>query len=84
MRQDAQAALRCELDRLNDAANPDDQEYFQREFDSFASLFERFLDARGPSVEWEQIKPPAEGMVRLFNILKYNLKGQISKSNFKF
>ena len=63
MRQDAQAALRSELDRLNNNANPEDQDYFANEFNSFANLFERFLQARGPSIEWEQIKPPAEGMV---------------------
>lgn len=65
MRQDAQAALRSELDRLIDNANSEDQDYFSNEFNSFANLFERFLQARGPSIDWDRIKPPAEGMVRV-------------------
>ena len=63
MRQDAQAALRSELDRLIDNADKEDRDYFANEFNSFANLFERFLQERGPSIEWENIRPPAEGMV---------------------
>ena len=70
MRQDAQAALRSELDRLIDNANAEDQSYFSNEFNSFANLFERFLQARGPSVEWDKIKPPAEGMVKKLTIFQ--------------
>ena len=70
MRQDAQAALRSELDRLIDNADKDDREYFANEFNSFANLFERFLQERGPSIEWEKIRPPAEGMVN--NTFKLN------------
>ena len=65
MRQDAQAALRSELDRLIDNADKDDREYFANEFTNFANLFERFLQERGPSIEWEKIRPPAEGMVNI-------------------
>jgi len=70
MRQDAQAALRSELDRLNDNANKEDQAYFANEFNSFANLFERFLQARGPSIDWELIKPPADGMIRKYDDIK--------------
>lgn len=66
MRQDAQAALRSELDRLIDNAKKSDQDYFSNEFNSFANLFERFLQARGPSIEWDLIKPPAEGMIKKY------------------
>ena len=76
MRQDAQQALRGELDRLVDAAEKSDQEYFSNEFNSFANLFERFLQARGPSIDWELIKPPAEGMV----IFDY---GDIAKRTYR-
>jgi hypothetical protein len=73
MRQDAQAALRSELDRLIDNAQPDDKDFFANEFNSFANLFERFLQERGPSIEWEKIRPPAEGMVSFKTcMLKYN------------
>ena len=80
MRQDAQAALRSELDRLIDNADKEDRDYFANEFNSFANLFERFLQERGPSIEWENIKPPAEGMVStkltetIFNEKKLRLK----------
>jgi len=63
MRQDAQAALRTELDKLIDAADESDKEFFNNEFSAFANLFERFLQERGPSVEWDKIRPPREGMV---------------------
>jgi len=72
MRQDAQAALRSELDRLIDNAQPDDKDFFANEFNNFANLFERFLQERGPSIEWEKIRPPAEGMVSIsktFNLI---------------
>jgi len=67
MRQDAQAALRSELDRLIDNADKEDRDYFANEFNSFANLFERFLQERGPSIEWENIKPPAEGMIKKYD-----------------
>merc|ERR1711962_1714297 len=67
MRQDAQAALRSELDRLIDNADKEDRDYFANEFNSFANLFERFLQERGPSIEWENIRPPREGMIKKYD-----------------
>ena len=71
MRQDAQAALRSELDKLIDAADENDKEFFNNEFNAFANLFERFLQERGPSVEWEKIRPPREGMVRTAHLSSF-------------
>ena len=86
MRQDAQAALRSELDRLIDNAQPDDKDFFANEFNSFANLFERFLQERGPSIEWEKIRPPAEGMVSdkicLFEIInKFNARSKTTPTS---
>jgi len=67
MRQDAQAALRTELDKLIDAAEESDKEFFNNEFSAFANLFERFLQERGPSIEWNKIRPPREGMIKPYS-----------------
>ena len=63
MRQNTQAAPQSVLDRLIDHADKEDRDYFANELNSFANLFKRFLQERGPSNEWENIKPPAEKMV---------------------
>ena len=57
--------MRTELDKLIDNAEKADKDYFTNEFASFSTLFNRFLEKRGPSVEWEKIRPPPEDMVSL-------------------
>ena len=60
---DAREAMRSELDKLIDNAEKTDRSYFENEFSSFQFLFDRFLEKRGPSIEWDKIRPPPEDMV---------------------
>ena len=64
---DAREAMRSELDKLIDNSEKSDRSYFENEFSSFQALFDRFLEKRGPSVEWDKIRPPPEDMVSFFD-----------------
>jgi len=70
MHHDAREAMRTELDKLIDNAEKGDKDYFTNEFASFSTLFNRFLEKRGPSIEWEKIRPPPEDMIKNYDSIK--------------
>lgn len=84
MRQDAQAALRSELDRLLDKAKDEDKSYLTDEFSQFHNLFERFLQERGPSIIWEKINPPPKGMIHKYDEIRENLGSRINGNEREF
>ncbi|XP_039263753.1 UTP--glucose-1-phosphate uridylyltransferase-like [Styela clava] len=66
MKNDAQAALTSELEKLSLTTMPDKREKTKREFEGFQHLFQTFLSKIGPSVVWDKIKPPPEGKIKSF------------------
>lgn len=70
-KRDALTQLEKELDNLLQTESNDEARQFNTsEMARFASLFGRFLQEEGPSVDWEQIqKLPAEA-VRDYDTLK--------------
>ncbi|KAL1868678.1 UTP-glucose-1-phosphate uridylyltransferase [Diaporthe australafricana] len=62
----AAAQMRNALTSLSETVkDPDEKKLFETEMDNFFSLFRRYLNdkAKGNSVDWDRIAPPAEGQV---------------------
>jgi UTP--glucose-1-phosphate uridylyltransferase len=62
--------LERELEKLSETATSDKKESFREEMKSFASLFGRFLQEDGPSVDWNRIEKLPEGAVKDYSSLQ--------------
>jgi UTP--glucose-1-phosphate uridylyltransferase len=62
--------LENELEKLTKTAPPEKQDGFKEEMRSFASLFGRFLQEDGPSVDWKRIEKLPEGAVKDYSGLQ--------------
>lgn len=69
-KRDALRQLERELDTLTQTAPADKKDAFKDEMKSFASLFGRFLQEDGPSVDWNRIEKLPEGAVKDYNSLQ--------------
>ena len=63
-KRDALRQLERELEKLTMTAPDEKKATFQEEMKSFASLFGRFLQEDGPSVDWNKIEKLPEGAVK--------------------
>jgi UTP--glucose-1-phosphate uridylyltransferase len=63
-KRDAQKQLEKELDNLLKTSDEKKRAGIQKEMAGFASLFDRFLQEDGPSVEWEKIQKLPEEAVK--------------------
>lgn len=59
-----------DLEKLALNAPPAKQAHLNTEFNGFTSLFARFLEEEGPSVEWERIQKLPNDAVRDYNTLQ--------------
>jgi len=75
MKNDARSALNHELEKLGDTATKDSREAVKKDFENFETLFKRFLLKSGPSIIWNDIKPPPKGSIKAYN--------DISSRNFE-
>jgi len=67
---DAQISLHSELERLIETATPKETpESLRIQFEGFERLFARFLQEKGPSIEWEKISPPPENTIKPYHDL---------------
>lgn len=55
---------------LESVQSEDLRKFYSNEMERFASLFGRFLQEEGPSVEWDRIEKLPEGAVIDYNTLK--------------
>ncbi|XP_078000704.1 UTP--glucose-1-phosphate uridylyltransferase-like isoform X2 [Glandiceps talaboti] len=69
-KRDAERAMRAELGKLQETATPQNQEEVKKNFEGFDSLFCRFLQEKGPSLEWENIRPLPSGAVIAYEELQ--------------
>lgn len=69
-KRDALRQLERELESLTQTAPDDKKESFKDEMKSFASLFGRFLQEDGPSVEWKRMEKLPEGAVKDYSSLQ--------------
>ncbi|XP_062398168.1 UDP-glucose pyrophosphorylase 2a isoform X1 [Sardina pilchardus] len=63
MRQQLESSLHSELDKLVTTGKGNDAKVAQKDFEGFKKLFHRFLQVKGPSVDWAKIhRPPEESI----------------------
>ncbi|KAI4891251.1 hypothetical protein NFI96_014087, partial [Prochilodus magdalenae] len=64
MRQQLESSMHAELEKLVSTAKGADAEICKKDFEGFKELFHRFLQVKGPSVEWPKInRPPEESLL---------------------
>lgn len=76
-KRDAQVQLQHELDKLHSTAPSAKQDPIKKEFSGFATLFERFLQEEGPSVDWDKIEKLPEDAVKDYSTLDTPTTDQI-------
>lgn len=69
-KRDALRQLESELKNLVKTSPEDKRDAFDNEMKSFASLFDRFLQEDGPSVEWNRMEKLPEDAVKDYSSLQ--------------
>lgn len=67
MRQQLETSMHAELEKLLDTATGVDKEVSRKDFDGFKKLFHRFLQVKGPSVDWPKIHRPPEDSIQPYD-----------------
>uniref|UniRef100_A0A672GPY6 UTP--glucose-1-phosphate uridylyltransferase n=1 Tax=Salarias fasciatus TaxID=181472 RepID=A0A672GPY6_SALFA len=67
MRQQLESSMHAELEKLLDTTTGPEREVSKKDFEGFKSLFHRFLQVKGPSVEWIKIQRPPEDSIQPYD-----------------
>ncbi|RXM29817.1 UTP--glucose-1-phosphate uridylyltransferase [Acipenser ruthenus] len=59
-RQELEKSMKEDLEKLQATASKEEAEITRKDFDGFKKLFHRFLQEKGPSVDWGMIQRPPE------------------------
>ncbi|KAK2921622.1 hypothetical protein Q8A73_001107 [Channa argus] len=67
MRQQLESSMHTELKKLLDTVTGVEREVSNKDFEGFKNLFHRFLQVKGPSVEWIKIQRPPEDSIQPYD-----------------
>ncbi|KAM6941240.1 UTP--glucose-1-phosphate uridylyltransferase-like isoform 2-T2 [Lycodopsis pacificus] len=70
LRQQHEESMHRELEALLSTAAEAEAEISGKDFDGFKKLFHRFLQVKGPSVDWAKINRPPEDSIRPYEKIK--------------
>uniref|UniRef100_A0A3P9KR86 UTP--glucose-1-phosphate uridylyltransferase n=1 Tax=Oryzias latipes TaxID=8090 RepID=A0A3P9KR86_ORYLA len=70
LRQQHEESMHRELEALLATANKEEAEISRKDFDGFKKLFHRFLQVKGPSVNWAKINRPPEDSIQPYDRIK--------------
>ncbi|XP_034445377.1 UTP--glucose-1-phosphate uridylyltransferase-like [Hippoglossus hippoglossus] len=70
LRQQHEESMHRELEALLHTANETEAEISRKEFDGFKNLFHRFLQVKGPAVNWAKINRPPEDSIQPYEKIK--------------
>uniref|UniRef100_A0A4W6G7G3 UTP--glucose-1-phosphate uridylyltransferase n=2 Tax=Lates calcarifer TaxID=8187 RepID=A0A4W6G7G3_LATCA len=70
LRQQHEESMHRELEALLATANKAEAEISRKDFDGFKKLFHRFLQVKGPSVEWAKINRPPEDSIQPYEKIR--------------
>ncbi|KAM4750606.1 UTP--glucose-1-phosphate uridylyltransferase-like isoform 1-T1 [Anableps anableps] len=70
LRQQHEDSMHRELEALLATANKAEAEVSRKDFDGFKNLFHRFLQVKGPSVDWAKINRPPEESIQPYDKIK--------------
>ncbi|KAK2092554.1 UTP--glucose-1-phosphate uridylyltransferase [Saguinus oedipus] len=60
IRQELELSVKKELEKILTTASSHEFEHTKKDLDGFRKLFHRFLQEKGPSVDWGKIQRPPE------------------------
>ncbi|CAG6016474.1 unnamed protein product [Menidia menidia] len=66
MRQQLESSMHAELEKLLGSAGAE-KEVSKKDFEGFKNLYHRFLQVKGPSVEWIKIQRPPEDSIQPYD-----------------
>ncbi|MGH0146464.1 UNVERIFIED_CONTAM: hypothetical protein FKN15_046780 [Acipenser sinensis] len=69
-RQELEKSMKEDLEKLQATASKDEAEITRKDFDGFKKLFHRFLQEKGPSVDWGMIQRPPEESIQPYEKIK--------------
>ncbi|MBN3320168.1 UGPA uridylyltransferase, partial [Atractosteus spatula] len=70
IRQELENSMKKELENLLATASGADAEISRKDFEGFKKLFHRFLQEKGPSVDWGKIQRPPEDSIQPYDKIK--------------
>ncbi|XP_050989253.1 UDP-glucose pyrophosphorylase 2b isoform X1 [Labeo rohita] len=70
MRQQLESSMHVELEKLLSTVKGAEAEVSKKDFEGFRNLFHRFLQVKGPSVEWSKINRPPEDSIQPYDKIK--------------
>ncbi|KAG8014521.1 UTP--glucose-1-phosphate uridylyltransferase, partial [Nibea albiflora] len=70
LRQQHEESMHRELEALLNTANKAEAEISRKDFNGFKDIFHRFLQVKGPSVDWAKINRPPEDSVQPYEKIK--------------
>ncbi|XP_010291355.1 PREDICTED: UTP--glucose-1-phosphate uridylyltransferase-like isoform X1 [Phaethon lepturus] len=71
IRQELEYSMKVELDKILATAPSNELEHAKKDLEGFKKLFHRFLQEKGPSVDWGKIQRPPEDSVLLNIHIKF-------------
>ncbi|XP_034043641.1 UTP--glucose-1-phosphate uridylyltransferase-like isoform X2 [Thalassophryne amazonica] len=70
LRQQHEELMHRELEALLTSGAKPDTEISRKDFEGFKGLFHRFLEVKGPAVNWDKINRPPEDWIQLYENIK--------------
>uniref|UniRef100_K7GA76 UTP--glucose-1-phosphate uridylyltransferase n=1 Tax=Pelodiscus sinensis TaxID=13735 RepID=K7GA76_PELSI len=70
IRQELEYSMKVELDKILETAPQNEVEHTKKDLEGFRNLFHRFLQEKGPSVDWGKIQKPPEDSIQPYEKIK--------------
>ncbi|XP_055014493.1 UTP--glucose-1-phosphate uridylyltransferase-like [Boleophthalmus pectinirostris] len=70
LRRQHEESMHRELETLLTTADPKEQEISRKDFDGFKKLFHRFLQVKGPAIDWAKISRPPEDSIQPYERIR--------------
>uniref|UniRef100_A0A8C5M589 UTP--glucose-1-phosphate uridylyltransferase n=1 Tax=Leptobrachium leishanense TaxID=445787 RepID=A0A8C5M589_9ANUR len=70
IRQELEEAMKVDLEKILSTAPESEMEHIKKDLAGFQSLFHRFLQEKGPSVDWGKIQRPPEDSIQPYEKIK--------------
>ncbi|KAH0621829.1 hypothetical protein JD844_023481 [Phrynosoma platyrhinos] len=70
IRQELEYSMKVELDKILATAPENELEHTKKDLEGFKKLFHRFLQEKGPSVDWGKIQRPPEDSIQPYEKIK--------------
>ncbi|KAM4771845.1 UTP--glucose-1-phosphate uridylyltransferase isoform 1-T1 [Rhinophrynus dorsalis] len=70
IREELEEAMKLDIERILSTAPESELEHIRKDLNGFQNLFHRFLQEKGPSVDWGKIQKPPEDSIQPYEKMK--------------